>query len=198
MDDSWIEGSGQHRGWYESGRGRGWWGRVKDGDDWDDLIGNSSLQPGAGFDADFPRFFCDFVVQKVTRELPPWFLDPLLQLSDVREGYFEGSGPRGDHAQGPLRGRLLVLVVHLEHSGLDDAIALVVGDVVVDPEKLVGVDPAVGADDGAVLEAGLLPELAAVGLELEEAVGAVVGLDVVLGGRELGGGRGQGCGRRGD
>ena len=69
---------------------------------------------------------------------------------------------------------------HLVEALLDDPVAAGVRDVLEEPEDAVGVDPAVGAVDGAVGVTVLLAELAAQRLEPEEPVGALVRLDVVL------------------
>ena len=97
-----------------------------------------------------------------------------------------------------------------DESGLDDSVALVVGDIIIQPQEAVGVHPAVGADHGSVVEPVLLPDLPSPRLVLEEPSISNVILDVVLGGGELGGGRrvqltpaphfsqraGQACGKK--
>ena len=62
----------------------------------------------------------------------------------------------------------LPLPAELDGPGPHDPVSLGVRDVVVDAEHVVGVDPAVAADDGAVLQPVLLAELAAPRLVLEE------------------------------
>ena len=70
----------------------------------------------------------------------------------------------------------LPLPAQLDGPRADDPVALGVGDVVVDAEHVVCVDPAVAADDGAALQPLLLAELAAPRLVLEETLVALVGL----------------------
>lgn len=68
---------------------------------------------------------------------------------------------------------------------LKDPVAIPVGDVVVLLEEAVAVDPGVCADDGAVLQPLLFSILAVLCLVFEKSFGTLVGLDVVLGVREV-------------
>jgi len=77
------------------------------------------------------------------------------------------------------------LFSNFDESGLDDPVAIVIGDVIVQPQEAVGINPAVGADNGPVVESVLLPDLPAPRLILEEPPISNVILDVVLGGGEL-------------
>jgi hypothetical protein len=68
-----------------------------------------------------------------------------------------------------------VYVYALEYS-----VALGVGDVVLNPEVAEGVEPALGADDGAILEPLLLAVLAVEGLKAKVPLRALVRLYVIL------------------
>ena len=70
---------------------------------------------------------------------------------------------------------------NLEQTLLDDPVAEAVSNIVKQSEDIVGVDPAIGALLGAVGVQDLLPVLASVRLESEEAVWSQVCLDMILG-----------------
>jgi len=68
------------------------------------------------------------------------------------------------------------LLFNVDESRFDNPVALVVGDVVVQPQNAVCVDPPVRPDDRAVVETVLLPDLTAPGLVLEKSSVSVIRL----------------------